>query len=164
MLALPLIWRIVAVLAALAALLGGAIYAAHDFEAVGAAKTQAAQADQHAKDIETARALDQAITFKRQEADDVHSTMVARDAADAGGAADSAQRLLQRVRAADAGCVPHDSAAASLGASAASGAGRDMRADLLGVVVEAARRAAGRADRNATAGNQAATDYDALTP
>lgn len=146
---------------AAAALLGVLAWFVHHERQIGASAITAAVADQHAKDVDAARAKEAQITSDQEaanhEADRFRTAaaLAARDARDAG------DRLQQRFAAINARCLPGDPAA-SAGSPAASDAA-DVRADVLRRVVEAARLAASAADASRAAGAQAAGAYDALT-
>jgi len=152
--------RLIAWAVAAAAALGGLAWFVHHERAIGADAVTAAVANQHAKDVDAARARETQIHSDQEaanhEADRFHlaATLDARDARDSG------DRLQQRFAAVNARCLPGDPAASGAGA-AADDAVR-VRADVLGRVIEAARLAASAADAAHGAGLNAERDYDAL--
>jgi Protein of unknown function (DUF2514) len=153
--------RLIAWAVAAAAALGGLAWFVHHERALGASEVTAAVADQHAKDVDAARARETQIHSDQEAADHeadkfrLAAQMAARDARDAG------DRLQHRFAAINAGCVPGDPAASGAGPAADDAAA--VRSDVLRRVVEAARLAASAADAAHGAGLNAERDYDALT-
>lgn len=153
--------RLIAWAVAAAAALGGLAWFVHHERALGASEVTAAVADQHAKDVDAARARETQI-HDAQEASDREADKFALQAAMAAPRARSAaDGLQQRFAAINAGCVPGDPAA-SAGSPAASTAA-DLRADVLRRVAEAALAVASAADGSRGAGQRAEGRYDALT-
>lgn len=153
-------WEALAlVLALIAGCVGLYFYDKHE-QAIGASVVTAAAADQHAKDVDAARAKEFQINAKQEtadhEADRFHlaATLDARDALDAD------RRLQQRFSAINARCVPGNPAASAVGA--ATDDASDLRADVLRRVVEAARSVASAADASHGPGLSAEQHYDAL--
>jgi hypothetical protein len=154
--------RLLAYVLVAAGVLGLGAWLVHHERQIGADTVNAAVADQHAKDVDAARAREMQIHTDQEtsnhEADRFRTAaqLDARDARDAG------DRLQQRFAAVNARCLPGDPAASAGGAAADPAAG--VRADVLRRVVAAARLAASAADASRAAGTQAAGAYDALTP
>lgn len=152
--------RLLAYGLAAAGVLGIGAWVVHHERQIGADAVNAAVADQHAKDVDAARARETQIHTDQEasnhEADRFRTAaqLDARDARDAG------DRLQQRFAAVNPRCLPGDPAASAGGPAASQ---PDARADAFRVVVEAARRLAADADAERAAGSQAAGAYDALT-
>lgn len=148
----------------LALLLGGLAWFGGHERVIGAQSVQvkwdaAVEADQVAKAIEVAR-----INTAQKASDHETEKFSALAAVGAAHAGDAADRLQHRFAALGPCVMPGAASAATLGASTPGGPGRDVRADVLGVVVQAARRLAAKRDAARGAGLAAEGHYDALTP
>lgn len=132
---------------------------AHGAAEVQARWDKAIKRDQAAKDAEIKR-----VAVAQKEVD--HEAEKFQALADVGAAhaGDALDRLQHRFAALGPCGVSGAASAAEGGASAAAGDGRDVRADVLRVVGEAAKRLAARADRSRGAGLDAEGHYDALIP
>ncbi len=106
----------------------------------------------------------QRVAVAQKEVDHEAEKFSALAAVGAVHAADSAQRVQQRFAALWACPVPGAASAAEGGASAPAGDGRDVRADMFRVVVEAARRIGKLRDDARGAGLNAEGHYDSLKP
>lgn len=157
---IPLEWKLAAgAVAALALAAAVAGVVSHE-RSIGASEVTAAVADQHAKDIDAARAHEAQITADQQEAYREANRFNQAAALGAERARGADQRLQQRFAAVNARCLPGDPAASAGGPAAGDDA--DVRADVFRRVVEAARLAASAADASRGAGQLAERSYDAL--
>jgi hypothetical protein len=152
--------KLIAGALALAALLGGLAWFVNHERSLGAAAVTAAAADQHAKDVDSARTREAQITTAQGAADHEADRFHLAAALDARDAVDADHRLQQRFAAVNARCVPGNPAAAASGQAASQ---PDARADTFRMVIEAARQLAADADAEHAAGVVAEKHYDALT-
>lgn len=153
--------KLIAGAVAALALAGAVGYVVHHERAIGASAVTAAVADQHAKDVDAARAQEARITAVQQETDREADKFNLAAQLAAPRARSAADGLQQRFAAINASCVPSDPAAS--GGSAAASAAADLRADVLRRVADAALAAASAADAARAAGLRAQGRYDALT-
>lgn len=155
-------------LAALLACAGAVGLAVHHEREIGRKEGRAeiqTKWDKAVKDDQIANAAEvQRVTVAQKEVDHEAEKFSALAAVGAVHVADAAQRVQQRFAALGACPVSGAAAAAEGGASAAARDGRDVRADMFGVVVEAARRLGKLRDDARGAGFNAEGHYDALSP
>lgn len=153
-------WEALAlVLALIAGCVGLYFYDKHE-QAIGASVVTAAVADQHAKDVDVARAKEVQINAKQETADHEADRFHLAASLDARDAVNADLRLQQRFSAINARCVPGDPAASAASPTASQ---PDPRADAFRLVVEAARQLAADADAEHGAGLNAEQHYDALS-
>lgn len=164
LLASPL-FKWAALILALAGLIVAGIVATRSIldgqQAAGAASEKAAIANQRARDVEAARAADQAIAYRQQESDRAPDTYLARAAAAQPGVGAAVDRLFDRADTFNGCGVPGGTAASAVGPAASSAA--DMRTELRRRAREALGQLTGFADSAHGAGLKAEGRYDALS-